>query len=53
MSYKREFFIEHPKFHMTVIKKGGQFKEDIAEALSTEECDKYISFLNEIEQFND
>ena len=53
MSYKKEFFIEHPKFHMTVIKKGKQFKDDIEENLSTEEYDKYNSYLNEIEQFND
>jgi hypothetical protein len=53
MSYKKEFIIEHPKFHLTVIKKGRQFKDDIEENLSTEEYDKYISFLNEIEQFND
>ena len=53
MSYKKEFFIEHPKFHMTVIKKGKQFQDDIEEVLSTEEYDKYNSFLNEIEQFND
>ena len=53
MSYKKEFFIEHPKFHMTVIKKGKQFKEDIDKALSVEDYDKYISFLNEIEKFND
>tara|TARA_B100000900_G_scaffold404546_1_gene413052 strand:+ start:312 stop:665 length:354 start_codon:yes stop_codon:yes gene_type:complete len=53
MSHKREFFIEYPKYHVTVIKKGKEFLEDIKKLLPEEECDKYVSFINEIEQFND
>ena len=53
MSYKREFFIKYPKFHITVIKKGREFQKDIEEVLSIEERDRYISFFNEIEKFND
>lgn len=53
MSHKKEFFIEYPKYHMTVIKKGKHFQEDIKNALSEKECDKYVSFINEIEKFND
>ena len=53
MSHKREFFIEYPKYHMTVIKKGKQFLDDIKNLLPEEECDKYVAFINEIEQFND
>ena len=53
MSYKREFFIENPEFHRVVIKKGKEFKEHIKKALSTEEYDKFISYVNEIEKFND
>lgn len=53
MSYKKEFFIKYSKFHIIVIKKGKEFQEDIEELLSLEEYNNYISFVNEIEQFND
>ena len=52
MSYKKEFFIENPKFHIIAINKGKQFLKDIEKSLSINEYKKYVSFINEIESFN-